>query len=331
MTVPFAIILPVRNGGAYVRRAVASIVEQRDADFRLFVLENASEDDTMAIVRSFDDPRIHVLPAPRPLSIEENWARAKDVLADLPGETLATVLGHDDYLYPQFVERMRALAHEDPDATLLQCHFDLIDADGATIRPCRPIPEHESWADLASAIFWGLRDAYGTGFAFRARDYLAAGGMPPLPGILYADHLLFIRLARLGHKRTDPVAGCAYRLHATSMSNTLSVRRTNERLAAFAGFVAVVRREFADLAYDDRGRAALLTLLARELFVFGEPIVRGSLNAANRQRLDELSRQLFELGGTADQRHWSYQASRGQRSIGRARRVLAYARARWRG
>lgn len=331
MATPFLIILPVRNGGTYIRQAVASIVEQSDPDLRLVVLENASEDDTVAIVRSFDDPRIEIIASSRALPIDENWARAKDVLAGVAGETLVTVIGHDDYLYPQFVARMRALARADPHATLFQCHFDLIDASGALIRPCRPIAERETWRDLAAMIAWGMRDAFGTGFAFRAGDYLAVGGMPTLPGILYADHLLFLRLTRLGHKRTCAFSGCAYRLHDTSMSNAVSVARINLRMEALAAFVAALDTEFADLIADDRGRQAMLTLLSRELFVFGGPVVRGSLTDANRARLDHISERIAALGGSADTRHWAYQASRSERLFGRGRRAVAYARARLKG
>ncbi|MDP1028790.1 glycosyltransferase [Sphingomonas sp. KR1UV-12] len=330
MTTPFLVILPVRNGGAYVRQAIASIVGQSDPDFRLVVLENASEDDTVAIVRSFADPRIEVVPAPRPLSIDENWARAKDVVAQVAGDTLVTFLGHDDYLYPDFIARMRALAQSDPEATLLQCHFDLIDAAGTLIRPCRPIAEQESWRDLAAMIAWGLRDAFGTGYVFRAADYLAVGGIPPLPGILYADHLLFLRLTRRGHKRATPSVDCAYRLHDSSMSNTVSIARINQRLEAFAAFAAILDSEFAALTDDDRGRQAMLTLLSREMFVFDGPMVRTSFDARGRARLDAIAGRIKALGGSRDVRHWAYQASRSERLWGRTRRALAYARARMR-
>ncbi len=328
MADPFLIILPVRNGGAYVRQAIASILGQSDPDLRLVVLENASEDDTAAIAASFDDARLEIRPAPTPMTIEDNWGRAKHVLTAVDGETLVTFLGHDDYLYPRFVERMRELAGSNPSATLFQCHFDLIDAQGGLIRPCRPIAERETWQDLAAMIAWGLRDAYGTGFAFRAGDYLKVGGIPPLPGILYADHLLFLRLARLGYKLCNPEAGCAYRLHDASMSNTVSIPRLNQRLAAFANFLEALDTDFPNFMGDDRGRNAMLTLLSREMFVFGAPGVRGNLDVAGRRRLGEIAKRIEELGGSPDPRHWAYGASRGARTLGRARQAWAYARAR---
>lgn len=331
MPIPFLIVLPVRNGGAYIREAITSIISQSDADFRLVVLENASEDDTAAIVGSFNDSRISVKPVYQFLSIADNWGRAKEVVAEAAPDTLVTFLGHDDYLYPNFVRDMQSLASADPTATLLQCHFDLIDAAGTIIRPCRPMPRLEYWDDLATALSWGLRDAYGTGYAFRARDYLAVGGMPPLPGILYADHLLFLRLTRLGHKRTNPMSGCAYRLHSTSMSNTISVARLNQRLEAFTAFVTALETEFAELIQDDRGRQAVLTLLSREIFVFDGPLMRSSYDDANRVRLAGIAARIAALGGSSDIRHWAYQASRSERLIGRSRRAVAYARARMKG
>lgn len=331
MTAPFIVFLPVRNGERYVRSAIESVVAQKDDALRLVILENASEDDTPAIAASFADPRIVIVPADRPLPIEENWARALPILRDMPGEALVTFMGHDDLLYPAFIERMRALAASDPAATLLQCHFDLIDAEGGLIRPCRPVAERETWQDLAAALAWGMRDAFGTGYVMRASDYVAVGGMPTLPNLLYADHLLFLRLTRRGHKRADPQAGCAYRLHASSMSNAVSVARMNTRLAAFCSFVEALEAEFAELGEDDRGRAALLTLFAREMLVFGSPFLRGSLPPVGQQRLDSLAARIAALGGVADRRHWAYQATRSERTIGTLRRAMRFARARWLG
>lgn len=330
---PFVIFLPVRNGADYVAQAVGSIVAQTDPDWRLMVLENASTDDTVAIVRGFADPRITIHPAPRPLDMYENWHRPFEMLsAGLGGNPLVTFIGHDDYLYPDFVARMKALADASPGATLFQCMLDLVDGQGGLIRPCKPVPAVESWADMAALMGWGLRDSVGTGYVCRADDYVRVGGMPKLPRILYADHLLFLRLARLGHKRADPMAGCAYRFHEASTSNAVSVGKLNDRLEAFAGFVAMFRNDFPDFTNTDMGRAAMQTWIGRELFVFDGPAVRGVMTPDNRARLAELHRLLESLGGVARPDHWSYQAQpRIVRTLRRARIQLTYLRARLRG
>ena len=73
----FSIILPVRNGGEYLKDCVRSILSQTCNDFNLLILENGSNDGGPEWVRSLGDPRIKIIAADRPLSIEENWARIR--------------------------------------------------------------------------------------------------------------------------------------------------------------------------------------------------------------------------------------------------------------
>src|SRR5882724_6808437 len=91
----FLIVLPVRNGGEYLKACVASILAQVHEHFRLVVLENASTDGTPSWLRQLRDPRISVRESPAPLEIEKNWARI--LQCDLSAEFL-TIIGHDDLL-----------------------------------------------------------------------------------------------------------------------------------------------------------------------------------------------------------------------------------------
>lgn len=57
----FSIILPTYNVSAYVRKAVLSVLEQRDTcgDFELIIVDDESTDGTWKVVKSFsDDPRV---------------------------------------------------------------------------------------------------------------------------------------------------------------------------------------------------------------------------------------------------------------------------------
>ena len=75
----FSIILPVRNGGEYVKDCIASILAQTLQDFNILVLDNCSTDGTVEWLQSLKNEKIIIIPANRPLSIEENWSRVKDI------------------------------------------------------------------------------------------------------------------------------------------------------------------------------------------------------------------------------------------------------------
>src|SRR5438270_602373 len=55
---PISVILPTRNRASSLANAIASVVGQTHSDWELVVIDDASEDNTDAVVDSFDDTRI---------------------------------------------------------------------------------------------------------------------------------------------------------------------------------------------------------------------------------------------------------------------------------
>lgn len=296
------IVLPVRDGGSYLRQAIESVRSQTIGRWRLLVLENHSRDATVETVRSYADDRITIMRAAHPLPIERNWARALPLLDELgvSDDVFLTFIGHDDVLAPDFLTQIDALIDQNPDASLYQTLFNLIDAAGQPIRSCRPVPARERAVDYLAALCWGIRDSFGTGYVFRAGDYRAVGGFPALPRLLYADHLLFARLTQRSYKAATTKVGCAYRLHRGSASNGLSAERMNSQLAAFHDFVEAISGEFDEIESTDLGRAALATLLARELFIFDAPGVGRLLEPENNERRRLLADRFAGLRAAPD-------------------------------
>ena len=63
----YSIILPVRNGGHYVKICVDSILAQTYTDFNFIVLDNCSTDGTLEWLLSLNDSRIKVIPSQKSL------------------------------------------------------------------------------------------------------------------------------------------------------------------------------------------------------------------------------------------------------------------------
>lgn len=62
MTAPrMSVVMPVYNVEAYVEEAIQSVLDQSFEDFELLVVDDGGTDHSMALVRSFDDPRIRVI------------------------------------------------------------------------------------------------------------------------------------------------------------------------------------------------------------------------------------------------------------------------------
>ena len=56
-----SVIMPVFNEERYIRKAIESVLEQSLSDFELIVVDDGSTDDTLKIIKSFDDERIRVI------------------------------------------------------------------------------------------------------------------------------------------------------------------------------------------------------------------------------------------------------------------------------
>ena len=115
----YSIILPVRNGGEYVKACINNILSQTLQDFNLLVLDNCSTDGTSEWLASLKNEKIILFPAGKPLTIEENWGRIKDISKN----EFITLIGHDDLLYPDFLKNIDSLIRAYPAAGLYHTHF----------------------------------------------------------------------------------------------------------------------------------------------------------------------------------------------------------------
>jgi glycosyltransferase involved in cell wall biosynthesis len=252
----YSIILPVRNGGEYVKECVSSILAQSLNDFNCIILDNFSTDGTSEWVVSLNDPRIVHFRSSAPLSIEENWAR----IVGVPKSEFMTLIGHDDILDPHYLATMDRLIRQHPDASLYQSHFRYIDSAGAGIRKCKPMDERQSPEEFLAFFLAGLIDNMGTGYMMRSADYDAAGGMPLYPNLLFADFELWIQLSLHGYKATAFEECFAFRLHQ-SMTTTSSDLKYQYAFDRFIAYLEKLKKQEPSMK-EPVGRYALLFLMS---------------------------------------------------------------------
>lgn len=233
----FSIILPVHNGGDYIKECVESILNQTLNDFNLIVLDNCSSDNTVAWLQSLNDARIEIINSPVLLSIEDNWARALNCKKN----EFVTLIGHDDVLLPHYLEEMNALIFKHPQASLYQSHYNFINSKGEVSGPCKPMDEVQLGHEFLSAQMANTINSMGTGYMMRSIDFDAIGGMPVnYPNLIFADYHLWVSLSLLSYKATTFKTCFNYRIH-----NSVSKVTNGEKYAkAFEQYVYFI----ADLA-----------------------------------------------------------------------------------
>lgn len=96
-----SVIMPAYNAEAYVGEAISSILEQSWENLELIIVDDASTDTTLDVIRSFTDPRIRLLTNSHNLGIAASTNQAVDVS---DGEYLA-LMDSDDISLP---DRLKA-------------------------------------------------------------------------------------------------------------------------------------------------------------------------------------------------------------------------------
>jgi len=252
----FSIILPVRNGGEYVKDCIASILAQSNPDFELLILDNNSNDGTSEWLASLIDQRISVNRSETNLSIEENWGR---ILTAKKNEYM-TMIGHDDLLERDYLATMSGLIAQHPDATLFQTHFNYIDNKTKFIRACKTMPPALTASAFLERVLENRIDIMGTGFMMRSKDYDNFKGIPAYPNLLFADFELWLSLIGKGYLAVSPKTCFSFRIHQSTTSVSADIKFND----AFDRFISFLEK----LSASDAECAAVIREKGRDFLLF---------------------------------------------------------------
>jgi glycosyltransferase involved in cell wall biosynthesis len=131
MTPPirFSVCIPNYNYAAYIGATIRSVLEQSYPHFEIIVADNASTDDSVAVVQSFRDTRIRLIQNPVNLGFAPNLDRATETAT---GDYLL-LLSSDDTMKPDALSTYARLIEAFGGRTqslVLSAGIELIDAQG---------------------------------------------------------------------------------------------------------------------------------------------------------------------------------------------------------
>ncbi|WP_395403780.1 glycosyltransferase family 2 protein [Pseudoduganella sp. UC29_106] len=147
MTAPLvSVIMPVFNTGAYLREAVASVLNQRDLagqavpPFELIIVDDGSTDPvTLDILNSFSHvPNLRMLRNAR----GKGAAGARNTGIEAAAGQWISFLDSDDLLFPYALARRWQVACEHPDAAWIAARFRLL----------RPAPDQGTFESAAALL-----------------------------------------------------------------------------------------------------------------------------------------------------------------------------------
>ena len=114
-----SVVTPVYNCGAYVRECIESVLAQTHTNWDYTIVDNCSTDDTAAIVSEYQarDTRIKLKRNETFVRVNENYNNAFREIS--PDSQYCKVLAGDDRMYPECLEKMVALAAQNPTVAIV--------------------------------------------------------------------------------------------------------------------------------------------------------------------------------------------------------------------
>lgn len=130
-----SILLPVHNGAKHIRRTIQSVLDQSHSAWELVVVDDASTDDTAAIVHAFQDQRIEMV---RNAQNEHICFSLNRALASAKGRWIARI-DADDFWYPDKLRLQMEYLTAHADCGACFTYVDVINERD------RVLNEKESW------------------------------------------------------------------------------------------------------------------------------------------------------------------------------------------
>jgi hypothetical protein len=142
MTMPaprVSVVMPVYRVERYVGASVRSVLQQSWRDFELVVVDDASPDRSIDIVRAFDDPRIRIVRHERNLGL----SAARNTGLDAARADCVALLDSDDVAPPHRLARQLRLLEAQPRLVGCGAAMRRMDADGRLGRRHTPPSDPE--------------------------------------------------------------------------------------------------------------------------------------------------------------------------------------------
>lgn len=124
-----SVIIPVYNGESTIKETIESVLNQSLADFELIIINDASQDSTLAIINQITDSRIRVF-SYQNSGVSASRNRGLD---KAQGEFIS-FLDADDLWTPDKLEKQLKALQNNPQAALAYSWTDWIDESGQFLR-----------------------------------------------------------------------------------------------------------------------------------------------------------------------------------------------------
>lgn len=123
------VLMSVYNGEKYLRQAVESILSQSMPDFEFIIIDDGSNDNSLAIIRCYSDPRIRLI------QNKTNFGLVKSLNIGIElakGKYIAR-MDCDDVSLPERLTKQKQYLDKHPEVGVVGTGFQIVDENGIII------------------------------------------------------------------------------------------------------------------------------------------------------------------------------------------------------
>jgi glycosyltransferase involved in cell wall biosynthesis len=172
------------RGASYIAEQISSILDELGPDDELVIYDDASPDETIWVVKGFDDPRIRLIQGTNNVG----YVRAFESAIGASRGEFIFLSDQDDVWVPG---RMGNMLHALKGSAVVATNFAMLGGGPRPwIPPLKAAMNGRRFANLLG-IMVGYRAYYGCGMAFR-RDFLPV--VTPIPAFVRESHDLWIAI-----------------------------------------------------------------------------------------------------------------------------------------
>jgi len=219
------VLIPARNGAAFIADAIESVVDQSFPRWRLVISDDASTDATLGIIRRYlSDTRIQLIENSVNAGLAGNWNRCLDQVTT----KYFIMVCQDDLLYStQALQKAYEIMEAQPRVPAVYCDLMLV---GANRNPLLARGFHRSGlvdsSKLGRRSILQTRNAFGVALLFRSE---AAQGLRYDPRLALAIDVDFsIATAKRQPIYHIPERLIGYRYHGRNQTGVLLERLVQE-------------------------------------------------------------------------------------------------------
>jgi glycosyltransferase involved in cell wall biosynthesis len=187
-----SVIIPTHNRAAYLKAAIASVLNQTFQDFEILIVDDGSSDTTPDVVKSFDDDRIQYVRHPK----SRGGAAARNTgIGHCRGEYVAFLDDDDEWFADKLARQMVLLLASPPEVGCIYTGYVCVDrVSGKEIAQKIPTNRGDLSKELLTANCLG-----GTSSVLLKRACFKQVGVfdQNLPS--FQDHDLWIRISKSFH------------------------------------------------------------------------------------------------------------------------------------